>query len=226
LPNKIPLVVVAGGGIAGIACALRVLDLAREKNFPLDLLLLESSQRLGGVIQTLERDGCRLELGPDALFTEKPWGLDFLRRIGLENEIVGANPEYRKSFIARGGKLLPVPEGFYLLAPSRIFPLLLSPVFSLKGKLRALGDLFIPRKDSDGDESLESFVLRRFGKEVLERMAEPMAGGIYSSDPKDLSLQATFPAFLELERKYGSVIRGLAVQARLSPSREPSRGPR
>jgi oxygen-dependent protoporphyrinogen oxidase len=225
-PDKIPQVVVVGGGIAGIACAFHILELSRQKKFPLRLLLLESSQRLGGVISTLNRDGCRLELGPDAIFTEKPWGLDFLKKMGLENEIVGMNPEHQRSFIARDGRLLPVPEGFYLLAPSRISPLLVSPLFSVRGKLRALCDLFIPRRNDDGDESLESFVLRRLGKEVLERMAEPMVGGIYSSDPKDLSLEATFPVFLELERKYGSLIRGLAAKSRRVSDGKSVRGPR
>ena len=224
-PDKIPQAVVIGGGITGLACALRLLELGREKNFPVQVLLIESSGKLGGVISTLRQDGCVLELGPDAIFTEKSWGLDFLKKLGLEKAVVDTNPGFRKSFVATRGKLYPVPEGFYLLAPSRIFPLIFSPIFSVRGKLRALCDLFIPAKAEDGDESLESFVLRRLGKEVLERMAQPMVGGVYSSDLKDMSLKATFPRFLELERDYGSVIRGLASGRKVSGA-GPVRGPR
>lgn len=223
MPRKI---VVVGGGITGLACAWRVLEIARERKCPVQLLLVDEGRRLGGVISTLRRDGLRLESGPDAIFTEKPWGVDFLRRVGLESELIGTNPKYRKSFIAFAGRLSPVPEGFYMIAPSQIFPLLTTPILSLKGKLRAFCDLLISRRDNGGDESLDSFVSRRLGREILERMAQPMVGGIYASDPRDLSLEATFPAFLEMERDHGSVIRGLWARSRKSSHIRNAHGPR
>ena len=212
---------VVGGGVTGLACALRLTEISREKGAGWDVALLESGKRPGGVIATEKEKGCILESGPDALFTEKPWGVEFLKKLGLESEIIGTRAGFRKSFVFRRGRLHPVPEGFYLIAPSQLLPLMTTPLFSLKGKLRALGDLFLPAGPSNGDESLESFVTRRLGREVHDRLAQPMVAGIYSSRSSELSLKATFPRFLELERKYGSVIRGL-----MSAKRVPSRGPR
>ena len=220
-------VAVLGGGVTGLACALRLQELAREKSLPLEIDLFETSNRLGGSVETVRELGAVLEMGPDAIFTakdatdksvisgppltEKSWGLDFLKKLGLENEIIGTNPRYRKSFVAWRGKLIPVPEGFYLLAPSNILSFALSPLFSLRGKLRALADLLIPPRKKDEDESLASFVRRRLGREVLERAAQPLAGGIYGADMETLSVKATFPRFLELEQKHGSILKGLAL---------------
>lgn len=214
-----------GGGISGIAAALKLLELKKEKKLPIEVTLLEASQRLGGVISSFKWHQCLLEVGPDAIFTEKPQGLAFIRKIGLESEIVQTNPQCRKSYIAMDDALYPVPEGFYLLAPTKLWPLLTTPIFSIKAKLRMLMEPLIPRKKNgardgraqDGgaqssrvhDESLDSFVRRRLGREALERMAQPMVAGIYSADPKELSLASTFPKFLEWERQYGSVVWGI-----------------
>ncbi len=204
-----------GGGISGIAAALKLLELKKEKKLPIEVILLESSQRLGGVISSFKWHQCLLEIGPDAVFTEKPQGLAFIRKIGLESDIVQTNPQCRKSYIAMDDALHPVPEGFYLLAPTKLWPLLTTPIFSIKAKLRMLLEPLIPRKNSGAqnghvhDESLDSFVRRRLGREALERMAQPMVAGIYSADPKELSLASTFPKFLEWERQYGSVVWGI-----------------
>lgn len=218
-------VAVLGGGVTGLACALRLQELAREKSLPLEIGLFEASDRLGSSVETVREQGVVIEMGPDAIFTEKPWGLDFLKKLGLENEIMGTDPRYRKSFVAWRGKLIPVPEGFYLLAPSNILSFGLSPLFSLWGKLRALADLLIPARELDTDESLASFVRRRLGREVLERAAQPLAGGIYGADMETLSVKATFPRFLEMERKHGSILRGLAMGNSFRKSKE-ARGPR
>ncbi len=207
-------IAVVGGGISGLAACLRLLELKKEKKLPLEIVLLESSQRLGGVISTIKWHGCLLEAGPDAVFTEKAAGVALIRKLGLESEIIQTNPRFRKSFIALDDALYPVPEGFYLLAPSKLLPLFLSPIFSLKAKLRMFIEPFLPRKNhaSNGhvyDESLDSFVRRRLGNEALTRMAQPMVAGIYAADPKELSLAATFPKFLEWERRYGSVVLGI-----------------
>lgn len=222
---KAPKVAVVGGGISGLAAALRLQELARERGLGIDLKLYESANRLGGVLSTVRREGCLLEGGPDAIFTEKPWGLDFIRKVGLAEQVIGTNPEFRTSFIALRGRLMPVPEGFYLLAPSRLMPLIDTPIFTLAGKLRMLADFVLPARRGSGDESLASFVRRRLGREALDRMAQPMVAGIYSSDPEDLSLRATFPAFLEWEKKHGSVIRGMLIHRRARRAGS-ERGPR
>jgi oxygen-dependent protoporphyrinogen oxidase len=198
-----PSAIVAGGGIAGLSAALAL----KERGWT--VTLLEASRRLGGAIETVRRDGFVMETGPDAFITERPGALDLIRSLGLEDDVIGTTPAHRRSFIVFGGRLHRIPEGFYLLAPSSPLALLGTPLLSWAGKCRALADLWLPRGGTGGDESLASFVRRRFGREVLDRLAQPLVAGIYTADPERLSLAATFPRFLELERRHRSVILGL-----------------
>lgn len=199
-------VVVIGGGISGLAACRRLRRQAPEKA----VVLLEAAKRLGGVIRTTVRDGFLLEEGPDSFLTARPEALDLCRDLGLEPEFLPTNPDCRRSFILLDGRLRPVPEGVYLLAPTSIAALWRTSLFSVPGKLRMAMEPLIPRRRATGDEALASFVRRRLGREALERLAQPMMAGIYSADPERLSLEATFPQFLEYERDHGSVIRGLA----------------
>ena len=224
-------VVVVGGGISGLATAHRLIESSSHLPFPLEVKLLEASGRLGGVIQTAHREGFLLEAGPDSFISEKPWALDLAQRLDLGSHLIGSSKDYRRSFIVRDGRLLPVPEGFYLLAPTQVWPFLSSPIFSWQGKLRMAADLILPRKGhlaADSDESLADFVRRRLGQEALERMAQPMVGGIYTSDPEQLSLRATMPRFLEMERRHRSVILGILRQRgrRARAAEDSAGGPR
>ena len=205
-------VVVIGGGISGLAAANRLIELHPG----LDLTLIEASGRLGGTLLTEERDGFLLERGPDSFISEKPEAVALARRLGLESRLIETNANYRRSFIVRNGRLRPVPEGFQLLAPSRIWPFLTTDIFSLTGKARMAADLFLPRRTANGssDESLSSFVRRRLGREALERMAQPMVGGIYTADPETLSLRATLPRFLDMERDHRSLILAMMRKGR------------
>jgi oxygen-dependent protoporphyrinogen oxidase len=202
-------VAVIGAGIAGLSAAESLLGRARARDVPLRLTLFEAQGRAGGVVRTERSDGYLVEAGPDCFITDRPWGLDLCRRLGLDRDLVGTNPECRRSFVLRGRRLLPIPEGFQLLAPGRIRPFVQSPVLSLAGKARAACDLVLPRGPARSDESLASFVRRRFGTQALERLAQPLFAGIYSADPERLSLRATMPRFLDLEQKHRSVILGL-----------------
>ncbi|MBI2132727.1 MAG: protoporphyrinogen oxidase [Candidatus Tectomicrobia bacterium] len=206
-----------GGGVAGLAACLRLLQGARERGLPLEVVLLEASPRVGGAIETVRAGGCLLEKGPDCFLSVKPEGVALCRELGLEGQLIGTRPECRRSFILRGGRLHPVPAGFYLLAPSSLTPFVTSPVFSPLGKLRMALDLVLPRRRGAGDESLASFVRRRLGREALDRMAQPMVAGIYAADPEELSLEATMPQFLEMERRHRSVI--LALRRRMAQAR-------
>ena len=219
--------IVIGGGITGLAAAYRLKSEAENKDIPLEIILLEASNRVGGVIQTEHRDGFIIEHGPDAFISTKPWAKALCEELCIADQLIGTNPKVRRSFVIRKGKLLPVPEGFYMMAPGSFGPFLKSPIFSLPGKFRIALDLFISRRSDIDDESVADFVRRRLGTEAFERMAQPMIGGIYTSDAENLSLKATFPRFLEMEREHGSIIKALLVQKRKAKqtSRDTS-GPR
>ena len=158
-----------------------------------------------------------LELGPDSFISEKPWALALCRRIGLEPELIGTRDEHRATFVVHKGKLELLPEGFMLLAPTKLGPLLRSQLFSWPGKLRMALDFVLPRGPHQDDESLGSFVRRRFGREVLERVAQPLIGGIYTADPDYLSLASTMPRFLQMEREQRSVITAMWKASRSRP---------
>ena len=210
--GRINKIVVVGGGISGLAAAHRLIEL----NQSLQITLIEASNRLGGTIETTHRDGFLLERGPDSFISEKPHALALARRLGLEPRLIQTNEKFRRSFIVREGRLRPVPEGFQLLAPSQIAPFLMTDIFSVAGKARMAADLVLPRRPTNGtdDESLASFVRRRLGKEALERMAQPMVGGIYTADPETLSLRATLPRFLDMEQRHRSLILAMLRQGR------------
>ncbi|MFN8005788.1 MAG: protoporphyrinogen oxidase [Terriglobia bacterium] len=221
---------VIGGGISGLAAAHRLVEESRRRNLQLEIRVLEATNRLGGVIETTRQEEFLFEGGPDSFITEKPWGVELCRKIGIESQLIGTSEQHRQTFIVRKGKLLPIPDGFYLLAPTKIWPVVATPIFSWSAKMRMAADLVLPRKlTRDGeDESLAHFVERRLGREALERIAQPLVGGIYTSDPEKLSLRATMPRFLEMERQHRSLILGMLRQRkRLGVSRGSTlKGPR
>jgi len=198
-------VAIVGGGISGLAAAYRLTRSGAS------VTLYEASDRLGGLVRTERRGSWLMEAGPDC-FLEKGGIVDLCRELGLEDQLIRVRPEARRSFIVRGRRLLPIPEGLYLMAPSAIGPFVRSPVVSLPGKARMLLDLVLPARRGGGDESLASFVRRRLGREALERLAQPLLGGIYGADPERLSLAATMPQFLEMEHRHGSVVRALLAR--------------
>jgi oxygen-dependent protoporphyrinogen oxidase len=209
-----PRIAILGGGISGLSAAFRLLELSARHEMPLEVTLLERGQRLGGALHTIREQGFIAEAGADSFLTEKPWALDLVRRLGLDRELIATRAEFRRTYVVRNGALVEIPEGFSLLAPTRMLPMLRSPLLSPLGKLRVMFEPLIPRRRGHRDESLASFVTRRLGREVLERIAQPLAGGIYTADPAQLSLHATLPRFADMEARYGSVIRGLRAAAR------------
>jgi len=208
--------VVVGGGITGLAAAYRAVEVARERGIALELTLVEARERLGGTIATERTGGFLVEAGPDSFLSEKPWALALCQRLGVEDRLARTDDRYRKVFVWRAGRLHPLPDGFQLLAPTRLAPFLASGLFSSPGKLRMALDLVLPRGTVD-DESLGAFVRRRLGREALERVAQPLVAGIYTADPDDLSLAAALPRFVELERRERSIILGLWRASRRAP---------
>jgi oxygen-dependent protoporphyrinogen oxidase len=199
-------VVVIGGGLSGLAAAHRIYERARTMRRQFDLTILEAKDQIGGVLWTERSDGFTLEGGPDSFITNKPWAIDLCRRLGLSDQLIETESSHRRSFVVRNGKLVPVPEGFVLMAPHRLGPILTTPILSWRGKLRFLMDLVIPRRDEPSEESLAAFVRRRLGREALDRLVQPLVAGIYTADPNDLSLRATLPQFLAMEHDHRSLI--------------------
>lgn len=219
--------IIVGGGITGLTAAYHIRKEAEKKSIPLEITLLEASNRVGGVIHSEYRDGFIIEHGPDAFITTKPWAKALCEELCISDKLIGTNPKVRRSFVVRKGKLLPVPEGFYMMAPGAIVPFIKSPIFSVSGKFRIVLDLFIPQRSETDDESVADFVRRRLGKQAFERIAQPMIGGIYTSDAENLSLNATFPRFLDMEREHGSIIKALLAQKRkTSETSHGTSGPR
>src|SRR6266850_700977 len=208
--------VVIGAGITGLAAAHRAVELARERSLAVDLTVIEARDRLGGTIATERADGFLIEAGPDSFLSEKPWALGLCRRLGVEGRLVRTDDRFRKVFVWRSGRLHPLPDGFQLLAPTKLGPFLSSSLFSWGGKLRMALDLVRPRSLVD-DESLGAFVRRRLGAQALERVAQPLVAGIYTADPDDLSLAATMPRFLEVEKRDRSIILGLRRALKRAP---------
>ena len=225
--TEAPRIVVIGGGISGLAASYRVAERSAQEGRPVEILLLEAGTRTGGSIRTYRRDGFICEGGPDSFISEKPEAVALARRIGLEKHLIQTTQAHRRSFIVRNGRLYPVPEGFQLLAPTRFWPFVTTKIFSWPGKARMALDLILPRRaaaNGADDESLAQFVRRRLGREALERMAQPMVGGIYTSDPESLSLRATMPRFLEMERKDRSLLLGMWKARRKAETNAPQRG--
>ncbi len=220
-----PRIVVVGGGIAGLAAAHRLIELKNKHSRDLEVFLLEASGRLGGAIATERIGDFLIEGGPDSFITEKPAALKLCERIGLTSRLLSTQAAYQKIHVVHNGKLELLPEGFFLLAPTRFWPFIQTPLFSWLGKLRMASELLLARGDSSADESLGSFVRRRFGVEALERVAQPLVGGIYASDPDKLSLGATMPRFLEMERRQRSVTYAM-WSAQRKRRREPGSGAR
>lgn len=204
-------VVVVGGGVTGLVAAHELLRAG------VDVAVVEASPRLGGKVQTEHVDGFVVEAGPDSFVAGKGAVLELARELGLEDDVQSIRPGRGGSQVWWNERLHPLPEGLLLMAPSRLAPLFRSSLLSWRGKLRLLGDLVVPRGDGE-DESLESFVRRRLGREMLERVAQPLIAGIHAADPATMSLRASFPRFLDMEREHRSLI--LAARAALKGAPE------
>jgi oxygen-dependent protoporphyrinogen oxidase len=201
-------VAVIGGGISGLATAYHLLT----ERPALRVAVLEGAARAGGKIVSEQVDGFVIEGGPDSLLVQKPEGIALCRALGLGDRLIPTDPAYRRTFVLAGDRLHRIPEGLQLIVPTRAGPLLRSGLLSPWGKLRMAADLLLPRRRAGGDESQAAFVRRRLGREALDRLGDPIMSGIYVGDPARLSMAATFPQYLAMERESRSLI--LAARAR------------
>ena len=202
-------VAIIGGGITGLSAAYQLQLKAKEKGESINYFVVEKESRLGGNILTETVDGFIIEGGPDCFISEKPEAIELCCKLGLQSHLMKTNEKYRRTFILWRGRLHELPEGFMLLAPTSFSSFINNSLITPLGKLRMAMDLLIPAKKSGEEESLAQFVRRRLGKEVLEKIAEPLVAGIHAGAPENMSLKSTFPRFMEMENQYGGLIRGM-----------------
>ncbi|MGA9836422.1 MAG: protoporphyrinogen oxidase [Gemmatimonadaceae bacterium] len=204
-------VAIIGGGISGLAALEHLTRIAPS----LHVTLLESSARLGGHIRTERSGDFLLEAGPDVILGAKPAAVDLARRVGLGERLHGTKPGVKGSYILSNGRLRRMPDGMTGLVPSRFAPFVTTPLISPLGKLRVGLEYFIPARREQVDESIEQFVVRRLGREMYERLVEPLLSGISAGDGSKLSMDAMFPQLRAYERDYGGLTKGmLAVKRR------------
>jgi oxygen-dependent protoporphyrinogen oxidase len=203
-------IAIVGAGISGLAAAT-ILERARRGGADIEYTLFERGSRLGGVMITDHVDGCLIEAGPDSFLTEKSWGLDFCRSLGLGDQLIGSNDSERKTYILVNGRLVTIPDGLMFMVPTKLLPTVTTPLFSLSTKIRMGLEYFhAPKAAANGrDESVAELVERHYGTEMVERLADPLLAGVYGGDAASLSAAAVLPRFVEMERQYGSLSRGM-----------------
>jgi oxygen-dependent protoporphyrinogen oxidase len=206
-PSATRRVVVIGGGISGLSAAY-TLTQARRGGAPVEVTLIDSAPRLGGVIQSETVEGCHVEAGPDSFLAEKPEAAALARELGLGDLLTGSNDRERRTYILHRGKLSPLPDGLMLLVPTRIWPMVVTPLVPFNSKLAMAGELFTrPRSDGPEDESVANFVTRHFGRAMLENIADPLLAGVYGGDSGRLSMRSVLARFWKMERESGSLTR-------------------
>jgi oxygen-dependent protoporphyrinogen oxidase len=199
---------IIGGGIAGLAAAYE-LEKARGENPAIEYTLFESRNRLGGSLASDLVDGTVLERGPDSFLTEKSAAAELCRELGLGPELISSNDADRKTWIVVKNRLVGLPDGLMFLVPTKLVPTALSPLFSISTKIRMGMELLHPPRPSTEDESVAALVERHFGKEAVDRLADPLLSGIYGGDANQLSARTVLPRLVEMETEYGSLSRGM-----------------
>ncbi len=209
-----PKFAVIGGGISGLSFAWYL-----ERLLPnADVHVFEAASQVGGVIQTNVDSPFLTELGADNFATLLPDALRMIDEMGIRDQFTGPKADHRIAQVVRNGTVLPIPNGFSLMQPTKLSAVLSTPVLSLAGRIRLLAEFFVKKRTSDEDESVESFAIRRLGRECFERLVEPIVGGIFTARAETLSMQAAMPQFVAMEREFGGLIRG-AIAKRKSQSR-------
>jgi len=223
-------IAIIGGGIAGLAAAYE-LEKARAQGDAVRYTLFELQPRVGGTLASEVVDGAVLERGPDSFITEKPAAADLCRELGLGDALVPSNDAARKTWIVVNNRLVPLPDGLMFLVPTKLVPTALTRLFSVSTKLRMGLELLHPPRAAEQDESVASLVERHFGAEAVDRLADPLLSGIYGGDATQLSAQTVLPRLVDMERKYGSLTRGMLaahrqMRARSAGSAQGAQAPR
>jgi len=205
---------IIGGGIAGLAAAYE-LEQARRAGKKAAYTLYESRDRLGGCLSSEVVDGAVLERGPDSFLTEKPAAAELCCELGLGAELTPSNDANRKTYIVVRNRLVPLPDGLMFLIPTKLISTALTRLFSLPTKIRmGLELLHPPRPSGLPDESVATLVERHYGREAVDRLADPLLSGIFGGDAAQLSARTVLPRLVEMEEEYGSLTRGMLAAHR------------
>ncbi len=213
-------IAVLGGGITGLSAAYALAH-ARLAGAPIEELLIEARGRVGGSIQTERVEGFLIEGGPDSFITEKPEAAALCRELGLGDSLLGSNDAGRRTYILHQGCLVPLPDGLMFLVPTRIWPMLATPLLSLRSKLAMAAELFTRPPGADNgaaDESVASFVGRHFGDAMTENIVDPLLAGVFGGDSAALSIRSVLPRFHLMEQKHGSLTRATLKAMRQRPA--------
>jgi len=212
-------VAIVGGGITGLAAAHRLQELSRNRGIDVNVRVFERDARVGGKIRTERVGDFLLEAGPDQFVLHKPGAAELCRRLGLADELIEMPVGGAATYVVSCGKPVGLPPGFTMMGPARALPLFRSTLLSWKGKLRSACEPFLGTPTGPpADESLGSFVRRRFGSEMLDRIFEPILGGIFTADADRMSLEMTMPQLLQLERQHGSLYRAFRAKRSSAPA--------
>ena len=207
-----PRIAIIGGGISGLSAAF-TLEEKRQSGAGIQYVLFEAAPRFGGVMVTDRADGCLIEAGPDSFLTEKPWAADLCRKIGLGDQLIGSNDADRKTYIVvhKNGRdrLVVMPDGLMFMVPTKILPTVLSPLFSLRTKMRMAAEWFHPPHKAEADETVAQMGERHYGSEMVDLLADPLLSGVYGGEATDLSVRAVLPRFADMESKHGSLGRAM-----------------
>lgn len=216
-----PRIIIVGAGISGLCTAHYLVRNLSAAGREAEILLFEAEEVPGGKMRTIRDEGFNMEWGPNGFLTNKPYSLDLVKDLGIEERLARSSDLARKRFIRSGGRLHRLPE-----TPQAFFS---SNLLSLPGRLRIMWEPFAAGPPAGVDESLGDFARRRLGSEALEKLLDPMVTGIYAGDPDRMSLRSCFPVIHDLERKYGGLVKGmLSLQRerkRQGIKREMSAGP-
>jgi oxygen-dependent protoporphyrinogen oxidase len=199
-------VAIVGGGISGLSTAYYLAQAGIAST------LLEARPRLGGVIQSEHVEGCVIEGGPDSFLSAKPAAMDLIGELGMAGDVIGSNDRLRVTYIWKGGRLVPMPDGLQLMVPTKLIPVLTTRLLSWPTKFRMGMDLFRPPGSHPEDQSVTDFVTAHYGAEAVDYLAEPLLSGIFGGSPSALSVLSVLPRFVELEAKYGSLTKGVLAE--------------
>lgn len=194
-------VVIVGAGISGLSTAFFINHFAEKAGKQISCHIFEALERAGGKMATEHCGGFVIEEGPNGFLDNKPYALELTHLIHGEEFLLPASTHAKKRFICHKGRLLKIPE-----SP---ISFLFSPILSISGKIQVIKEFWVKPLSDSTDETVEAFARRRLGEEAEKLLIDPMVSGVFAGDPNKLSIQAAFPRIKEIEKEYGSLIRGM-----------------